>query len=378
MDEGRPLSNSDKEKALIQRDIDILNHVLNDIEEFSGKLQQDIGTTNSKKSKKKKEKKKSKKKDGDSGIPDSAFIDIFQKIKYGINLLARLDSNIQNPSPEELVHVFFSTIPFIIQHCPSQDLAMGIVSPLLTKSGLQLLSSSLTKEEVNIWTSLGRAWSTPRSEWPNPESVPPYVPVFYDGWEPPVISPPTERKMKDDQMSQRSQSLHSDRMSDRMKMVQAMYDFNARNPRELTVQKGDVLEVLDENKQWWMVRNNRGDQGHVPSNILEPLDGNNGEIRVQNPLYSRNKSSMPELTERSSTTDVTNWLKQNRFSAITVRCLSVLNGEQLLQLSRQEILSVCPEEGNEVYAMLKDMRLPAETGSNSPSSYHPSQPYFNY
>lgn len=378
MEEERPRSNPDKEKALIQRDIDILNHVLNDVEVFSSKLQQDTGTTNTKKSKKKKEKKKDKKKDDDSGIPESAFIDVFQKIKYGINLLGKLDSNIQNPSPEDLSHVFFSTLPFFIQKCPSQDLAMGVISPLLTKPALYLLSSSLTKEESNIWMSLGKAWSTPRAEWPNPESVPPYTPVFYDGWEPPVISPPSERKTRDDQMFQRSQSIRSNRISDQLKMVQAMYDFNARNSRELTVQKGDVLEVLDENKQWWMVRNKRGDQGYVPSNILEPLGGNNGESSAENPIYSRNKFSNPELTERSSNSEVANWLKQNGFSPVTVKCISILNGDQLFQLSRQEILSVCPEEGNEVYARLKDMKLAAETGSNSPGSYHHSQPYFNY
>ena len=80
-------------------------------------------------------------------------------------------------------------------------------------------------------------------------------------------------------------------------------DFLSRNDRELTVRKGEMVEVsieinqqlffpfpslpfqpaawflrcvdpqlLDKSKQWWKVRNNRGEEGFVPNNVLGPPD----------------------------------------------------------------------------------------------------------
>uniref|UniRef100_A0A8D0DYP4 SH3 domain-containing protein n=1 Tax=Salvator merianae TaxID=96440 RepID=A0A8D0DYP4_SALMN len=54
-------------------------------------------------------------------------------------------------------------------------------------------------------------------------------------------------------------------------LMKAVYDFHARNFKELNVMKGDLLEVLDQQKKWWLARNTAGEKGYIPNNILENL-----------------------------------------------------------------------------------------------------------
>lgn len=74
------------------------------------------------------------------------------------------------------------------------------------------------------------------------------------------------------------------------KIVQVTYPRTANNDKELTVIRGEFLEVLDDSRKWWKARNSRGQVAHVPHTIVTPYQpgGPNepGDV-FSNPLYAR-------------------------------------------------------------------------------------------
>ncbi|XP_075219159.1 epidermal growth factor receptor kinase substrate 8-like isoform X2 [Lycorma delicatula] len=71
------------------------------------------------------------------------------------------------------------------------------------------------------------------------------------------------------------------------KIVQVTYPRTANNDKELTVIRGEFLEVLDDSRKWWKARNSRGQVAHVPHTIVTPLSqGDAGDV-FSNPLYTR-------------------------------------------------------------------------------------------
>ncbi|KAL6082572.1 hypothetical protein STEG23_001603 [Scotinomys teguina] len=323
--------------ARIDRDVQILNHILDDIEFFITKLQK-AAEAFSELSKRKKSKKSKRKGPGEGVLtlrakppPPDEFVDCFQKFKHGFNLLAKLKFHIQNPSASDLVHFLFTPLNMVVQATGGPELAGSVLSPLLTKDTVDFLNYTVTADERQLWMSLGETWLKVRAEWPKEQFIPPYVPRFRNGWEPPMLNfmgAPTEQDMyqlaesvanaAEHQRKQDSKRLstehssvsdyspsegyafnssmynrgphldqgeaaaafkstpnrHVDRNYDPVKTqtkkyAKSKYDFVARNSSELSVLKDDVLEILDDRKQWWKVRNASGDSGFVPNNILD-------------------------------------------------------------------------------------------------------------
>ncbi|XP_077151340.1 epidermal growth factor receptor kinase substrate 8-like protein 3 isoform X1 [Ranitomeya variabilis] len=312
------------QKSDTGRDIEVLNHVLADIELFVGKLNTE----------KKKKKVKS--------ISESEFIECFQKIKYGFNLLAKVRDQMSQPTAPDLVHILMDILPKIISKCPGKNTVSSVLSPFLTQKAILLLSSCVTDKERKLWESLGEAWQSTREDWPNGKSVPAYTPKFSDGWNPPAPTSSSSNDQLEIQQSNRTSPTNRHFQPIQMK---AAYDFEARNERELSVMKGESLKVLDQSRQWWMVENERGQRGFVPSNILENTS-NNQHVRIRGETLRRNAT--PE--------EVTDWLQDQGFSRITVRCLGILSGIDLLELSRADLKAVCPEEGGRVYSQLHEIR----------------------
>nr|XP_042130562.1 epidermal growth factor receptor kinase substrate 8 [Peromyscus maniculatus bairdii] len=280
--------------------------------------------------------------------PPDEFVDCFQKFKHGFNLLAKLKSHIQNPSASDLVHFLFTPLNMVVQATGGPELASSVLSPLLTKDTVDFLNYTVTADERQLWMSLGETWLKVRAEWPKEQFIPPYVPRFRNGWEPPMLNflgAPTEQDMyqlaesvanaAEHQRKQDSKRLstehssvsdyspsdgyafnssmynrgphldqgeaavafkstpnrHVDRSYDSVKTqtkkyAKSKYDFVARNSSELSVLKDDVLEILDDRKQWWKVRNASGDSGFVPNNILDIVRPPESGVGRADPPYT--------------------------------------------------------------------------------------------
>lgn len=338
----------------LERNVDILNHIVSDIEIFMGKIAAVVA-----KGSKKKKKKKAKAADMP---PAEEFEECLHKIKYGFNLVAELNGQIDNPSAPEFVHSFFSTLGFVVSHCP-EGLPQTIVAPLLTPASIRLMSEEASTEEDQLWQSLGDAWNIPSTKWPeDDEDIPTYSPVFFDGWQPPEVSatPEPERPVRRPESPKPAPSKppakwtpapppQKPRPVESKGPMRVLYDFMARNHKELTVQKGEIVQLLDKSKQWWRVRNNRGEEGFVPNNVLESPDEQEVEIFQQN-------GGSPVLTRKSRPPEVKAWLEDKGFSKITVRCLGGLSGSMLLGMTREELKQVCPEEGGRVFFQLQAVR----------------------
>ncbi|XP_061128726.1 epidermal growth factor receptor kinase substrate 8-like protein 3b isoform X1 [Syngnathus typhle] len=356
------------EQTDVERNTEILNHVLNDLEIFLGKVLT-VGTaTPSQIDKSKKKGMFIKKKNHDSPVgqlpPPREFISCLQKIKYGLNLLGQLDGTLVNTSASDYIHYFFTTLATILPHYQSQ-LPRVAVSPLLTESSLRLLRQVVNPEEDQLWRSMGDTWNIPRSRW-HDDDIPPYIPEFYDGWRP--SAPPHKAAQLPYQNGQLSRSSsqrvppgrrdgNTEEGRGRMRVI---YDFMARNNRELTVMKGEVVEVVQRSKQWWLVRNNHAEEGYVPQNVLEPMSS---DLAMERP-----PRGPPTLDIISSPAEVRAWLQYRGFSKITVASLGVLTGKMLLQMGKDEMRTVCPEEGAKVFFQLQAIKSSIALASE-PSEY---------
>ncbi|XP_030724806.2 epidermal growth factor receptor kinase substrate 8-like protein 3 [Globicephala melas] len=307
------------------QDQEVLSHVLRDIELFMEKLKEDQSNTSHKK---KRQRKKQIKHQG--GITEAHYIDCFQKIKYSFNLLGNLATMLQDTSAPVFVHLLFQTLNSILEQCPEPGLAVQVISPLLTTKAVDLLQSCLSPPESNLWKGLGIAWTTSQSKWTGSEPLP-YQPTFYDGWQLPEPSYEEPSRYQDStsprggsprlgsnsHFAQEETHNHGRHpgpsrpgpVKPAVKM-QVLYEFEARNPRELTVVQGEVLEVLDESKRWWLVKNEMGRSGYIPSNILEPLQSGfpGSQSKSFPPAPGLRLSSRPE--------EVTAWLQAENFSTV--------------------------------------------------------------
>ncbi|EAW56412.1 EPS8-like 3, isoform CRA_c [Homo sapiens] len=317
---------------------EVLNHVLRDIELFMGKLEKAQAKTSRKK-------KFGKKNKDQGGLTQAQYIDCFQKIKHSFNLLGRLATWLKETSAPELVHILFKSLNFILARCPEAGLAAQVISPLLTPKAINLLQSCLSPPESNLWMGLGPAWTTSRADWTGDEPLP-YQPTFSDDWQLPEPSSQAPLGYQDPVSLRPS----SPKPAQPALKMQVLYEFEARNPRELTVVQGEKLEVLDHSKRWWLVKNEAGRSGYIPSNILEPLQPGTPGTQGQSP------SRVPMLRLSSRPEEVTDWLQAENFSTATVRTLGSLTGSQLLRIRPGELQMLCPQEAPRILSRLEAVR----------------------
>lgn len=76
------------------------------------------------------------------------------------------------------------------------------------------------------------------------------------------------------------------------RVVRVTYPRTANNDKELTVVRGEYLEVLDDSRKWWKARNRRGVTAHVPHTIVAPaLSPPSSPHLYPNPIYTHYQES---------------------------------------------------------------------------------------
>ncbi|GAB6031637.1 hypothetical protein CHUAL_009397 [Chamberlinius hualienensis] len=362
-----------------EKEVGILNHCFDDIEQFIAWLQSSAAAY--RELERRRADRKSRKKDHGDGMlsmrakppPERDFVDVLQKFKLSFNLLAKLKAHIHDPNAPELVHFLFTPLALIVdasRESNGSNLAARVISPLLTKEAVELLANCLTSKESDLWHSLGEAWVVPRDQWK--DYVAPYHPTFRDGYSPEYpfnedkervlttakaavvaaqktrqaeidkaqqeaemrgrrfksyydseterVSSPDDRPYGDRNQSPQSDHDYRDGRSDYSqdsiekplgdpqkhvrqwleelkmkdaKIVQVIFPRSANNEKELTVSRGEYLEVLDDGRKWWKARNIRGQIGHVPHTIVTPYNFEEDGV-ISNPLYDQNGGYRPD------------------------------------------------------------------------------------
>ncbi|XP_068611260.1 epidermal growth factor receptor kinase substrate 8a [Brachionichthys hirsutus] len=354
--------------ARVDRDVQILNHILDDIEFFISKLQK-AAEAFTELSKRRDIKKGKKRSPGEGvltlrsrGPHEEEFVDCLQKFKHAFNQLAKLKDHIQNPSAVDLLHFLFTPLQMVMQASGGGGgaaLARSVVVPLLTRDAIDFLHASGTAEERHLWVTLGDGWTKCRLEWPMDRYFPPCVLRFRDGWEPPAFPPPPpesrERELtqlverladgairsREEPQVRLAQEVSSCITGSRCRcfthflfvlglqvalqkfppaeggagqsklFAKSKYDFVARNNTELSVLKDEVVQVLEDRKQWWKVCNGCGASGYVPNNILEtsgggePVYSHTIQLMMPKREFELFKQLLGELNEKQSRSDHT-------------------------------------------------------------------------
>ncbi|XP_056870410.1 epidermal growth factor receptor kinase substrate 8-like protein 1a [Takifugu flavidus] len=315
---GSSFGENQLSKEGAEREVEIMNHCFDDVERFMARLQQAAEAQRVLSQRTKKRSKKSNKKEepSDNSLamkasppPEEEFLDIFQKIKYSLCLLARLQPYITQPDAPQLLHPVFVPLDLMVKTTGGPALGASVVSPAMTTGAISLLQEHLTNGEKDLWKSLGPNWTLPCSQLS--VAVPPYSPAFLDGWQPRTHDStgrpredPIESQHKQDALKQRRTSQNM-QMEDRGyrtdgvgtsvlpegdRLYRCSYDFLARNHTELSVLQGETLEVLESSDRWSKCRNRFEEIGCVPSNILEPLSALN---TAESSVVYREKTSNP-------------------------------------------------------------------------------------
>ncbi|KAG9509121.1 Epidermal growth factor receptor kinase substrate 8-like protein 1 [Fragariocoptes setiger] len=124
---------------------------------------------------------------------------------------------------------------------------------------------------------------------------------------PPVLSSPADSSMADESMHVRSKSVTmfdsahgefdeqqsawlAELLARNAKIVKVIYPRTADNDKELTVYRGEILEILDDSRRWWKARNCHNEVAYVPHTLVAELDFGNDDHNVR--MMSHNMSHL--------------------------------------------------------------------------------------
>ena len=55
------------------------------------------------------------------------------------------------------------------------------------------------------------------------------------------------------------------------KVAKVIINFTATSEKELSINHGEFVQVLNDTRNWWLVENKHGTRGYVPSDMLESV-----------------------------------------------------------------------------------------------------------
>lgn len=272
-----------------QFDIDLLNHCIVDIEKFVTRLH---NTTVAGQELERRQ--QSREQNGATygeGLlrtrsqrpVETEFLEILAKFKLALNLIAKLKAQIK--VPQTPIHHLFTSLELILEiaseECEEKNLPEQVISPLMFMETITLLNKTLNIREKNLWYSCGPPWNVPKEQWQG--RVPTYYPVFSDGWCPDMPQEPEDNvslmslpmTLRNGSDNESVITITPDRCvwlakleNKRALIVLVNFDRAAGNDRELTVSKGEYLEILNDSRKWWKARNSSGEVGYVPHTLL--------------------------------------------------------------------------------------------------------------
>ncbi|KAK2568293.1 Epidermal growth factor receptor kinase substrate 8 [Acropora cervicornis] len=237
-------------EARTNRDVQILNHCIDDIENLI------MQTKRSAEAWKKLQKKKGKKKH------ENFFT-------YAIEAIPA-----------------FCVVDVLVHYSPQR--AGGVVTPLLSSQAVELLENCLSLKEKEVWKALGPNWNMTKSSVQfKDQFFPPYTPVFKDGWLPPYViagkdvsnvsaaiaaNAAAVAQLNDEQRKHQCLSVCFSPTKKGLRRVRVLFDFQARNSKELTVHRGEeVAPKKTEISQVSSSRPHPEDDGGVPRVELRPV-----------------------------------------------------------------------------------------------------------
>jgi len=242
------------------------------------------------------------------------FITVFQKFKLAFNLLGRLHPDMRDPTASELTHHLCPPLAFLVDACQNlfdEQVQTEVATPFLTEAAINLLKSSLSSREMLIWEACGDYWKFPKSQFEG--SPVPFKPIFSDGWSPGYImfeedeppKPSIRRNHSQNSAKKQAQApppvaaqvsdTESDygsvdsgagvpRYNDRgqeeyrdlliktgVAIALVTYSRAGANHKEMSVTKGEYLEIMNMDRKWWKVRNKSQEIGYVPFTILRMM-----------------------------------------------------------------------------------------------------------
>ncbi|CAH8831158.1 unnamed protein product [Trichobilharzia szidati] len=209
----------------------------------------------------------------------SSAVDFYQKVKFAAILLARLEGYVVDPNSSVLVRQLFALLKYAVDATRNpktrkSNIARSITQPRFPFHAILFIQSNLTQEYEKLWRNLGEAWNTPREEYRNEKDV--YIPYFDNGF---IVNTdeyePSLFNYNDPNVIDRQETRYMipagamKSPGSKRDIVQVIDSFQAKAEQELTVEKGEWVEIVEKKGSWFKVKNKFGEDGYCPGSVLK-------------------------------------------------------------------------------------------------------------